>query len=79
MKTMMCIVSIICLVSIVSAGETTDTVKVATVFGMTGDGATMIFPLLKGARFAVEEVNAQGGLLGKRVELIEFDNTGSAL
>lgn len=79
MKSMMCIVSIICLISMVSVGETSETVKVAAVFGITGDGATMIFPLLKGARFAVEEVNAQGGLLGKRVKLIEFDNKGSAL
>jgi branched-chain amino acid transport system substrate-binding protein len=55
-----------------------ETIKVAAIFAKTGEakGTLMAF---RGLRFAVENVNRNGGLLGHPVELIEIDNQSTAL
>ena len=42
---------------------------------LDGTGAINIsgIPAIAGTRFAIEEINANGGLLGKQLELIEYD------
>lgn len=56
-----------------------ETAKVAAIFAKTGKAALDNKKTLHGVRFAVEELNQQGGLLGRQIELLEFDNQSTAL
>ncbi len=59
--------------------EAAGTVKVAAIFSKTGKAALSNAMALNGVRFAIEELNEQGGVLGHQIELIEFDNKSTAL
>jgi branched-chain amino acid transport system substrate-binding protein len=54
------------------------TIKVGFPMILSGPGALFGEPALKGAQMYVEEVNAAGGVLGKRLELILRDTKGNA-
>lgn len=51
-------------------------IKIGYVNDLTGDGAGWGVPAMRGAQMAVDEINANGGLLGKQVELITQDGRG---
>lgn len=53
-------------------------VRIAAIFAQTGE-AFFGNELFEAVRLAVEELNRQGGLLGRSIELIELDNQSSAL
>jgi len=53
------------------AGE--ETIKIGVVLELSGALAPMGEKMLDGARMAVEEINAAGGVLGKQIELVEED------
>ena len=44
---------------------------------LTGRVASAYAPLYAGAKIALEEINAAGGILGRKVEIIEADDEGS--
>jgi ABC-type branched-subunit amino acid transport system substrate-binding protein len=44
---------------------------------LTGRVASAYAPLYVGARIALEEINASGGILGRKVEIIEDDDEGT--
>jgi ABC-type branched-subunit amino acid transport system substrate-binding protein len=50
-----------------------ETIKIGCVLELSGELAPMGEKMLNGARMAVEDINAAGGVLGKQVELIEED------
>ena len=50
-----------------------ETIKIGCVLDLSGELAPMGAKMLDGARLAVEEINAAGGVLGKQVELVEED------
>jgi branched-chain amino acid transport system substrate-binding protein len=50
-----------------------DTLKIGSIFSLTGSYATIEDPALKGARLAVKQVNAAGGVKGSQIELIQYD------
>jgi len=54
------------------AGEG-DTIKIGAALCLTGIQAPLDEPALKGAQLAVDEINKQGGVLGKQLELINLD------
>jgi branched-chain amino acid transport system substrate-binding protein len=56
-----------------------ESIKVAAIFAKTSKAALGTELQLNGIRYAIEDVNQKGGLLGKRIELLEFDNKGSAI
>jgi branched-chain amino acid transport system substrate-binding protein len=56
-----------------------ETVTIAAIFAKTGVAANDNAPLFQGVRLAVEEINSQGGLLGRKLEVIELDNSSSAI
>lgn len=56
-----------------------ETIKIAAIFGRTGDAQQYGIASYQGVNLAVEEINNQGGLLGRQVEVIELDNTSTAL
>ena len=54
------------------------TIKVGFPIILSGPGALFGEPALKGAQMYVEEINAKGGVLGRKLELIQRDTKGNA-
>ncbi len=84
MKRFLIFIMILCIIAAVSfsasaKSQTTDTIKIASIYGKTGDAARKYGDYLAGIRFAVERINEQGGMLGKKIKLIELDNKSTAL
>lgn len=50
-----------------------DTIVIGAALCLTGIQAPLDEPALRGAQLAVEEINKQGGVLGKQLELINLD------
>jgi branched-chain amino acid transport system substrate-binding protein len=57
----------------VEAEPKTAAVKIGAVFNLSGSQASLGRPSLNGSLLAVDQLNARGGLLGRRVELIAVD------
>lgn len=49
-------------------------IKIAAILAKTGEAAKDNLELFQAVRFAVNEVNAEGGIDGKKIKLIEYDN-----
>ena len=64
-------------------GNQEEPIKIAAIFSETGIAAPHNLPLIEMTQLAVEHINNQGGLLGRQVQLLLFDNgstpIGSAL
>jgi len=50
-----------------------DTIKIGSIYSLTGSYATIEDPALKGARLAIKQVNDGGGVKGQKLELIQYD------
>ncbi len=55
------------------ASDESDVVRIGAVFPLTGTNALLGEESLRGAKLAVDEVNASGGLWGKQIELVVAD------
>ena len=55
-----------------------DTVQIANIAELSGPGATAGVNWRDGAKMAIEEINAAGGILGKQVEMPEYDSQSDA-
>lgn len=62
--------------SIVSCTKKTDEILVGEFGSLTGNDATFGQSTNKGLRMAFDEVNSAGGVKGKKVKLITYDNQG---
>ncbi|HAM56306.1 MAG: hypothetical protein A2X51_14915 [Candidatus Rokubacteria bacterium GWC2_70_24] len=60
------------------AAEAQKPIKVGFPMILSGPGALFGAPALKGAEMYVEELNAKGGVLGRKIELVPRDTKGSA-
>jgi branched-chain amino acid transport system substrate-binding protein len=63
-------------------GHGADAMKIAAIFPMTGEAvqsSSGVQSELLGTRQAVDELNRKGGLLGRKVLLMEYDNKSTAL
>src|SRR5574342_917827 len=60
------------------AAEAQKPIKVGYPMILSGSGALFGEPALKGAQMYVEEINAKGGVLGRKIELIPRDTKGDA-
>ena len=54
--------------------EAADVIKIGASFELTGNVANYGKSILSGAKLAVDEVNATGGVLGKQLVVVESDN-----
>lgn len=52
-------------------------VKLGAIFPKTGEAAEPNAMAFEVARYAVDEINQSGGILGHRIELVEYDNESS--
>jgi branched-chain amino acid transport system substrate-binding protein len=62
---------------VVTRQQSPDPIHIGAIYNLTGSQATLDGPSLDGARLAVDRINAAGGLLGRRVELLERDGQTS--
>jgi branched-chain amino acid transport system substrate-binding protein len=60
------------------AAEAQKPIKVGYPMILSGPGALFGEPALKGAQMFVEEINAKGGVLGRKLELLPRDTKGNA-
>ena len=60
------------------AAEAQKPIKVGYPMILSGPGALFGDPALKGAQMYVDEINAKGGVLGRKIELVPRDTKGDA-
>lgn len=53
-----------------------DTIKIGTLYPLTGDVASIGQNIMKGVEFAVNEINEKGGINGKQIEIVQGDTMG---
>ncbi len=59
--------------------EADQTIKIGVIFARTGNAAIDSASGFNVAQFAADEINKKGGLLGKKIEIKEFDNQSTPL
>ncbi|HKV14238.1 MAG TPA: ABC transporter substrate-binding protein [Reyranella sp.] len=64
------------LVPVAAAAE--DTIKIGFPMPLSGPASVYGVPVAKGAEMAVQEINAKGGVLGRKLELLTRDSKASA-
>ena len=64
------------LVPFAAAGKST--VKIGYPMPLSGPASVYGVPITKGAEMAVAEINAKGGVLGRKLELLERDSKANA-
>ncbi len=79
MKFIFTIIAICYLLPGSAFSDAVETVKIGAVFSKTGNAAKAQKLPLRAIRFAVEELNHQGGLLGSQIQLLEFDNKSTSI
>jgi branched-chain amino acid transport system substrate-binding protein len=60
------------------AASAEDTIKIGFPIPLSGPTAVYGVPILKGAEMAVAEINAKGGVLGRKLELLSRDSNANA-
>src|SRR5271155_3862127 len=61
-----------------SAAFAADTIKIGFPIPLSGPTAVYGEPILKGAELAASEINAKGGVLGRKLELLPRDSKANA-
>jgi branched-chain amino acid transport system substrate-binding protein len=57
----------------ISRAFAADTIKIGTPYNLTGNQASTDQPAFNGGKLKAKEINAAGGVLGKKLELIVYD------
>jgi branched-chain amino acid transport system substrate-binding protein len=60
------------------AAAAENTIKIGFPMPLSGPASVYGVPVIKGAEMAVQEINAKGGVLGRKLELLERDSKASA-
>lgn len=60
------------------AASAADTIKIGFPIPLSGPGSVYGKPILAGAEMAVAEINAKGGVLGRKLELLSRDSKANA-
>src|SRR5215813_12519672 len=58
----------------VGAAQAQEPIKIGVLYPLTGGGAVYGAPALVGHQMAIEELNAKGGIMGRKVESLERDD-----
>ncbi|MBN2125915.1 MAG: ABC transporter substrate-binding protein [Deltaproteobacteria bacterium] len=58
-------------------GFSAESMKIGTLLATSGRFAFLGDPERKGVELAIEEINAAGGVLGKRMEIVSYDDEGN--
>ena len=66
------------LLAVGCGGKGGGAIKIGMLYNMTGAQASLDAPSANGAKLAAKELNAAGGVLGKKIELVAFDGKTDA-
>jgi len=72
------LLALACAVAILPSVAMADTIKIGFPIPLSGPTASYGNPILKGAQMAVEEINAKGGVLGQKLEILPRDSKANA-
>ena len=61
------------LTAMVGGAFAAEPIKLGSIYSLTGSYAVIEDPALKGAKLAVKEINAAGGIKGRTIQLIQYD------
>src|SRR4029079_10593835 len=63
-------------IGVLSAGTAfaQEPIRIGVLYPLTGAGAVYGVPAMAGHQLAVEELNARGGIMGRKIESIERDD-----
>lgn len=82
MKKVLALILVACMAAMVFAGcgksGDSDTIKVGMLGPYTGDYAVYGLAVRNGAQLYIDQVNANGGINGKQIEVIAYDNKGDS-
>lgn len=67
------LVASMALAAMLGSSYAQETIKIGALYNLTGGMSSLDGPSLSGAQLAVKQINADGGLLGKQIELIAPD------
>lgn len=78
------LVSVLCLVAMIvamlacsaTAMADAEPIKIGTIYAMSGGAAAIGTNILRGVEFAVNEINAAGGVNGRPLEIVRGDHAG---
>ena len=62
-----------------TGSEGGDTIKIALIANTTGDNAEYGISVRNGAMLYIDQLNAQGGINGKQVQVLEYDDKGDGV
>ena len=62
------------LVGCSQSADNSDTIKLGVNYELSGDVATYGRSSVEGIELAIEEINEAGGINGKEIEIIKYDN-----
>lgn len=68
----------LCLTFTAGFAQAGDTIKIGSFLAVTGPASFLGDPELKTLQMYVEEINAKGGVNGKKLELVHYDTSGKA-
>jgi branched-chain amino acid transport system substrate-binding protein len=66
-----------CGVKAQDAQQSNETIKLGVNLELTGDVAEYGVESLRGIELAIDEINSQGGVLGRQIELVKIDNASN--
>jgi branched-chain amino acid transport system substrate-binding protein len=72
------LVAAVALLAVSCGGKGAGAIKIGMLYNMTGAQASLDAPSANGAKLAAKELNAAGGVLGKKIELVAFDGKTDA-
>ena len=58
----------------VGTASAQEPIKIGAMYPLTGGGAVYGVPAMTGHQLAIEELNAKGGILGRKIESVERDD-----
>jgi branched-chain amino acid transport system substrate-binding protein len=73
------VVTLLASLAAVCPAQAVEPIRIASVFAKTGAGAEENSPNYRIVALAAKQANAQGGLLGRPVEVVDFDTGSTAL
>jgi branched-chain amino acid transport system substrate-binding protein len=79
MKRIVCLISLTVIIGLVFPGYADELVDIAAIYALTGAAAEANAHALKGVGWAVDEINRQGGILGRAIRLRVIDNQSTPI
>ena len=67
------ILAVLLVATLVTGSCAEEVIKVGYLAGITGDFAAYGQPEVNAVKLAADEINAKGGVLGKKIELVIYD------